>query len=74
MLQIFIVYMYILSRLISNCYCIKKKKTFCTLLIILFEFVGCIAALWIFKNYFVTYCVQEGLESVAMMLASLYCK
>lgn len=70
MLQIFIVYMYILSRLISNCYC----KTFCTLLIILFEFVGCIAALWIFKNYFVTYCVQEGLESVAMMLASLYCK
>lgn len=51
-----------------------KKKTFCTLLIILFEFVGCIAALWIFKNYFVTYCVQEGLESVAMMLASLYCK
>lgn len=73
MLQIFIVYMYILSRLISNCYCIKKK-TFCTLLVILFEFVGCIAALWIFKNYFVTYCVQEGLESVAMMLASLYCK
>lgn len=72
MLQIFIVYMYILSRLISNCYCIKKKN--CTLLIILFEFVGCIAALWIFKNYFVTYCVQEGLESVAMMLASLYCK
>lgn len=45
----------------------KKKVVY----IILCELL---AALWIFKNLFVLNCVQEGLEYVAMMLESLYCK
>lgn len=59
--------MYIILRLKSYCYCIKKKVVY----IILCELL---AALWILKNLFVLNCVQEGLEYVAMMLESLYCK
>lgn len=64
--RLFIVYVYYI-KVESYCYCIKRKVVY----IILCELL---AALWIFKNLFVLNCVQEGLEYVAMMLESLYCK
>lgn len=59
--------MYIILRLISYCYYIKKKVVY----IILCELL---VVLWIFKNFFVLNCVQEGFEYVVMMLEFLYCK
>lgn len=65
--RLFIVYEYYIK--VNKLLLLYKKKK--VVYIILCELL---AALWIFKNLFVLNCVQEGLEYVAMMLESLYCK